>query len=466
MPPVRTARLLCVVLVAARFLFGQAPARTVIRDASLFDSISGTMLSGRTVVIEGDRILSVGSPQQPVRAPRGARRIDGRGKFLIPGLIDAHVHATYVLDFAHMTGDQIFPFFLANGVTSIRSAGDLMVAEKLLARYAEQHPELSPRVFLCSPLIDGDPPFHGYWGRALTDPEKVPAFVEDMAAWGVNTLKLYVRTERPVGRKVIEHAHRLGLVVAGHLGKYPAQEAVSDGIDCLEHIWGVFNFIFPPGPPPPGISALERRANVDLHNPIAKDLIQAIKDRGVFVDPTLTVFRNMLLLADLPEYFEHPDNARMPEPLQKYWLKYRADRMKTTFRPETLELRKREFEKYKELTGILYRAGVRLLAGTDTPEPFCPPGLSLHQELEILVESGLPPAAALQSATLNNAKVLKVEEHLGSIQPGKLADILILDANPLASIRNTRRIATVIRGGRVLDPARILSRLPSSAASE
>ena len=258
-------------------------------------------------------------------------------------------------------------------------------------------------------MIDGDPPFHGYWAHALTDPEKVPAFVDDMAAWGVNTLKLYVRTERPVGRKVIEHGHRKGLIVAGHLGKYSAQDAVADGIDCLEHIWGVFNFIFPPGAPGSGLSALERRANVDLHNPIAKDLIQSIKDRGVFVDPTLTVFRNMLLLADLPEYFEHPDNAPMPEALKKYWLKYRAERMKTTFRPETLDLRKREFEKYKELTGILYRAGVRLLAGTDAPEPFCPPGFSLHQELEILVESGLPPAAALQAATIHNAMVLKME---------------------------------------------------------
>jgi hypothetical protein len=460
----KIARLLFVAVTAAPFLHGQSPAATVIRDAALFDAVSGKMLSGRTVVIEGERIVGVGSPELPIRTPRGARRIDGRGKFLIPGLIDAHAHATYVLDFAHMTGDEVFPFYLANGVTSIRSTGDLMVAEKMLARHAEKHPELSPRVFLCSPLIDGDPPFHGYWAHALTDPEKVPAFVDDMAAWGVNTLKLYVRTERPVGRKVIEYGHRKGLIVAGHLGKYSAQDAVADGIDCLEHIWGVFNFIFPPGTPGSGLSALERRANVDLNNPIAKDLSQSIKDRGVFVDPTLTVFRNMLLLADLPEYFEHPDNGPMPEALKRYWLKYRAERMKTTFRPETLDLRKREFAKYKELTGILYRAGVRLLAGTDTPEPFCPPGSSLHQELEILVESGLPPAAALQAATIHNAMVLKMESQLGSIEPGKLADLLILDADPLADIRNTRRIARVIRGGRLLDPAR-LQTLPRSSSS-
>ena len=448
-------RLLLTACVGVQLLAAQTPS-LVIRGASVFDSVSGTMLSGRTVVIAGDRIASIGSPERPVRIPRGARSIDGRGKFLIPGLIDAHAHATYVLDFAHMTGEQIFPLFLGNGVTSIRSTGDLMVAQKLLSRYADEHPELSPRMFLCSPLIDGNPPYHGYWGRPITNPDKVPEFVADMAEWGVSTFKLYVGTERPVGRKVIEEAHKKGLVVAGHLGKYSAQDAVADGIDCLEHIWGVFNFIFPPGGPKPGETALERRANVDLESPIAKDLIAAIKARQVFVDPTLAVFRNMILLADLPEYYQHADNAGMPEALKKYWLKYRADRMTTALSPETLDLRRREFQKYKELTGILYRAGVPLLAGTDTPEPFCPPGSSLHQELEMLVESGLPPAAALQAATINNARVLHAEGKLGSIEAGKLADIVVLDADPLAAIQNSRKIFKVIKGGRVLDPNTLL----------
>src|SRR5437660_1233232 len=181
MPLGKTARLLSTAVIASRILLAQAPTFLVIRGAAVFDSISGAMLPGRDVVIEGERIQSIGSPEHPVRTPRRARVIDGRGRFLIPGLIDAHAHITYVLDFAHMTGDEIFPLFLANGVTSIRSTGDLMVAQKLLSRYAEAHPEISPRVFLCSPLIDGNPPFHGYWGRALTNPDKVPAFIEDVA---------------------------------------------------------------------------------------------------------------------------------------------------------------------------------------------------------------------------------------------------------------------------------------------
>src|SRR5262249_10022345 len=122
--------------------------------------------------------------------------------------------------------------------------------------------------------------------------------------------------------------------------------------------------------------------------------------------------------------------------------------------------RRQEFQKYKDLTGILHRAGVPLLAGTDSPEPYCPPGFALHQELELLVESGLSPAAALQAATINNALSLKQEEHMGSIGSGKRADLVILTADPTADIRNSRKIEHVIHGGCVCNPQTILQAVP------
>jgi imidazolonepropionase-like amidohydrolase len=125
-----------------------------------------------------------------------------------------------------------------------------------------------------------------------------------------------------------------------------------------------------------------------------------------------------------------------------------------------VELRREEFRKYQELTGVLYRAGVTLLAGSDAPEPFVCPGFSLHQELELLVESGLPPGAALQCATLNNARILNQEKELGSVEPGKLADLVLLRKNPLDDVRHTRHISKVIRGGRVLDPDEVLHCVP------
>ena len=175
------------------------------------------------------------------------------------------------------------------------------------------------------------------------------------------------------------------------------------------------------------------------------------------VSPTLTVFRNMLLLSDLEEVRNHPDNDRVPQRLKDYWDGYRK---MLGLSPDTLELRGKGFAKYQELTGILYRAGVPLLVGTDTPEPYCPPGWILHQEMELMVQSGLTPAEVLAAATLQNARALKMTEHLGSIEPGKLADLVIMDADPTADITNTRRIHTVIRSGYVCDREKAFRAVP------
>jgi imidazolonepropionase-like amidohydrolase len=144
--------------------------------------------------------------------------------------------------------------------------------------------------------------------------------------------------------------------------------------------------------------------------------------------------------------------------LRNFWPIY----LKQTGCPQggPLEDRRREFAKFQELTGKLYRAGVPLLVGTDSPEPQAPPGFSLHQELEMLVESGLPPAAALRAATLTNATVLGEKQRLGSISAGKQADIVLLSANPLDDIRNTRRIELVVHSGHVCLPPDLLKRVP------
>ena len=456
-------------------LVGGAPSTLVVQDGVLFDAVKGVMLPHRTILIAAGHIQSVGSLEQPIKTPTGAQVIDARGKFIIPGLIDAHVHLVHVLDFAHLTGDEILPLFLANGVTALRDVGDNVVAEKLIARYAQAHPESCPRVFLCSPLIDGEPPYHRDNGVswAVTDPAEVPPFVKDMAAWGVTTLKIYVGIKRPVGRVVIEEGHRHNLVVTAHLGAYSAQDAVEDGIDCLEHIWSVFNYILPtqaPEVPSPEegqkmqpseleareLRRLEARANVDLGNPKAQALTASLVEHKVMVDPTLVVYQNMLLLPDLPEVYNNPDNALVPERLRKFWPTYTP-----RVRPQTRELRSKEFRKYQDLTGLLNQAGVTLLAGTDTPEPYVPPGFSLHQELELLVNSGLTPAATLQAATINNARALKKGDELGSIDEGKWADMVILNANPLEDIRNARNIYMVIRGGVVVSkPKTLLQSVP------
>jgi imidazolonepropionase-like amidohydrolase len=439
-------------------IFGAAAAHSaerplVVENTTIFDSTSKKMIAGQTLIVKDGRFVAVDRAGAAAAYPDGARVIDGRGKYCIPGLIDAHVHLVHRIDYAHVTGDEILPLFLAAGVTSVRSTGDEIIAQSVVSHFAQAHPDTCPRVFLASGLIDGNPPIHKDVGIPVTDPAKVPELVADMAAWKVTTLKIYAGQVRPVGREVIREGHRRGLVVTAHLGRYPAQEAIEDGVDCLEHITSVFDFAFAPDAP----RGREGRANLDLQTREAQALVAALVEQGVMVDPTLTVFKNMLLLSDLQEIHNHADNALVPERLKEHWTNYRLSQGHT---PGTREVRQKEFARYEELTGILYRAGVPLLVGTDAAEPYCPPGWSLHQEMELLVESGVPAADVLASATLQNARVLKAEGDLGSIATGKRADLVILDADPTADIRHTRRIHAVIHDGLVCDREAALRMVP------
>jgi imidazolonepropionase-like amidohydrolase len=428
-------------------------ATFAIVDCSVFDVNSGTMVSGRTITIRGDKIVDV-APAVAGEVSAGATRLDGRGKFVIPGLIDAHVHLVHVLDFAQVTGDEVLPLYLAAGVTSVRSTGDEIVAATLVARAAAAHPQSSPRVFTCSPLLDAEPPIHRDVGRAVTDVAQVAPLVNELVNWKVSTLKIYAGTGPVIGKAIVDEGHRRNLLVTAHLGRYSAQQAVADGIDCLEHIWSVFNYSIPPEV----ASRPGHRGTVDLNNPLCDALVTDLARHKTFVDPTLVVFRNMILLPDVPEVRDHDDNVLVPQRLRDFWPQY----LKRSGCPQggELEARRRELAKYLELTGKLHRSGVKLLVGTDSPEPNVTPGFSLHQELELLVASGLSPAAALQAATLHNAQALKQESVLGSIAPGKLADLVVLTANPLDDIRNTRKIEVVLRGGKPCQPAELLKRVP------
>ena len=434
-----------------------AESMIVIENCSLFRSESGEMLPGRNIVIRGKQITEVTPTDlNPAEFPTDVLKIDGRGKFALPGLIDAHVHVVHILDFAHMTGDEVLPLYLAAGVTSIRSTGDEIVAATLVAHHAAAHPDWSPRVFTCSPLLDADPPIHRDIGRAIVDPLKVPELFDDLVKWDLKTVKIYAGTGRPVARAIIDEGHRRGFFVTAHLGKYTAQDAIADGVDGLEHIWSVFNYVIPPEvSSQPG-----HRGRVDFNNPICESLIADLVRQKTFVDPTLAVFRNMLLLPDATDVHDNVDNELVPRRLREFWPVY----LQRAGCPHggPLEDRRREFAKYQELTGKLYRAGVTLQVGTDSPEPNVPPGLSLHQELEMLVESGLPPKEALRAATLTNATVLGEKDRLGSVSVGKLADIVLLSANPLEDIRNTRKIELVIRDGIVNRPADLLKLVPKN----
>ena len=465
------------ILLAVLLLRGVAvDGRTLVLEGGSYLDATGRMRPAAALVIEGDRIKMIVAPGEKFAAPAGAEIIDARGRYIIPGLIDGHVHLVHILRSLQISAEELFPLFLAHGVTSVRDAGDEITAQQKLASYAGEHPGLAPRVFMCSPLVDGNPAYHPFVSWPMTDPAKVPAFVERMSAAGVRTFKIYVGTSREVGQALVREAQHRGKWVTAHLAwGYSAQDAVADGINSLEHIGSVFEFILPSGTPrwpPPAervaftkdqLAALERRimeckAAVDLDSPAVTGLIDAIVRRHVAINPTLVVYQNWMLLRDLDSVQQHPDLARLPARLRQGW-QHSAQAL--LLDPATLALRRQQFDKMKALTLKLQRAGVELLAGSDTPVQFCPPGGALLQELELLTDAGLSPAEALLAATRNNARALGQSGELGSIEAGKLADLVVLDADPLLDIRHTRRIHRVIRAGVVLDPAELLRLVPA-----
>jgi len=427
------------------------------------------------IVLEDDRIKAIVPSGETWTPPAASERVDARGRFVIPGLIDGHVHLVHILFSLQISAEELFPLFLAHGVTSVRDTGDEITTQQKLADYAQLHPERAPRVFLGSPLVDGNPAYHPFVSWPMTDPADVPAFVEKMSAVGVQTFKLYVGTSRAVGQALVREAQRRGRWATAHLAwGYTAQEAAADGINSLEHIGSVYEFILPPGTPrwpppveraklaPDKLAALERavfsaKATVDVDGPEARDLIDSLARHRVAVNPTLVVYRNWMLLRDLESVQTHPDLARIPARLREGW---QHTAQASPLDPATRELRTAQFERMKQLTLRLHRAGVELMAGSDTPVQFCPPGGALLQELELLTEAGLTPAETLRAATRNNARALGQSAELGVIEVGKVADLVILSSDPLADIRHTRDIHRVIHAGRVLDPVELLRQVP------
>lgn len=401
----------------------------VIKNTSVLDTGTGKMLSGQTIVIENEMIVSRG-PDDSAAVPLFSEVIDGRGKFVIPGLIDAHAHLIYILDSVNIPGEEALPLYLGTGVTSVRDIGDVVAGQKRLRDFASKHPETCPTVFMCSPLIEGAHPFHGDdpVSIPITDPGRVPGYIDSLAQLGVTTVKLYVHTDSAVYQKVVEEAHKRGITVSAHLpsNAVSTQFALDQGIDVIEHIFGA-----------PEDSAM---------------IAQMVK-QGTMLDPTLVVFRNMLYHFDRPEVWKHKDNDYVSPKLRALWDAYRKN---TERNGQTPEWRNQQLVRYQQLTLKLYKAGVPILAGSDSPEPYCPPGFSMHEEMLLLVQSGLSPAAAIASATLNNARALKQEKTRGSVDAGKVADLVILHEDPLSDIRNTRKIYRVIHRGIAGDPQKIL----------
>lgn len=428
-----------------------------ISGGTIIDVRNGQHVRDGVVVVEGDHIVGVGRAAD-VRIPRGAQVLDASGKWILPGLFDMHVHGS-------SRPDVPLELYVVNGVTSVRDLGGNLTALRLTRQALEAGKRRGPRLFFAGPILDGDRPFAPSMSIIADTPGRGAGAVDFLAGQGVDSIKIYNGITEPVLEAIIETAHRHGLPVVGHVPReITAARAAEMGLDVIEHTpirsqdlrdWGLLapedaERIAALG------SVTEREARVwervDLAAPQIQALIARFVEDGVFLDPTLSIDEyDSLFLYE--QEAEHPHNRYLASSFVAEALGPQHEALFRT--PAQLrEVVVAGLEKRARFIAMCARAGVRIVAGTDGPGiGRLTPGFGLHHELELLVQAGLSPLDAIRAATLYAALALRQDAKLGTIEEGKLADLVVLDADPLADIRNTRRISSVVSRGRLLDRA-------------
>lgn len=392
------------------------------------------LLRDQTVLVRGNRIVAV-APAIPL--PPHSRVLDGRGKFLIPGLWDMHVHTDVP------GGRGVLALYVANGVTGVRDMGGNWDTLRSWRQAITRGVLIGPRLVVSGPYLDGnDQPIPHLLVRT---PAEAGAAVDSLARLGVDFVKLHtgLTREEYFAAERAARAHRLP--VAGHVPRVVgAADASDSGLASIEHLLAI------PVPCTPAESvALEPRypVQVALGRCSSRDLapLYALLVRNhTWVTPTFTA---QVEVAGWPGHSVPGDSLQhyLPAVLREFVT--RIFPMPDSIPKGADSVGRALLARRLRQVAELQRAGVGILPGTDAPLRNSPPGFGLHEELFLLVQGGLSPAAALRAATSDAARFLGAQDSLGGIAPGKLADLVLLDANPLADIRNTRRIRAVIANG-------------------
>ena len=409
-----------------------------------------------TIVIGGDRISEMGEPGK-ISIPEGAEVVDGTGKFVIPGLWDMHMHLSFVTDLA-------FPLLIANGVTGVCDMGGYLDEIDRWREQIRQGAILGPRIFRAGPIVDGPRTEQGEFRLTVTNAEEARKAVQSLKQRGVDFIKVYHFLSRESYFAVADEAKKQRMSFAGHIpnGVSP-QEASQAGQRSLEHTSVLLQ----------ALMALEEKrgrtakeltadAFAQLEGEKGTALWQSMVRNGTWHTPTLVVSNSFLLR---PELAAKPDDRRKyaTARTKEHWEKHNP--VPQNVSAADMADRKEALQKLFEVVGAMRRAGVSILAGTDPPTRDVFPGFSLHDELGLLVKAGLTPMEAIQSATINPTKCLGISDSHGTVEKGKVADLVLLEADPLADIANTKKIAAVVVGGKLLPKGKLEEMLEKTEAA-
>ena len=454
----------------------------VIDGVTVIDGIGDDPAPDRAVAIRDGQVVAVG-PAGSLDAGSRTVRIDGRGKFLIPGLWDMHVHLIGY-------GERAFPLFLANGVTTVRDMGGNLARSRTLREEVRSGQRLGPELLIAGPILDA--PFlvravrgtvYAEGREGVADSAAGVMWVDSLSRVPVDQIKIHSMTPRAAYLAIVARAKQHGIPVGGHVpDSLMPREVIEAGQRTIEHTWRIPLATSSRGDEisrwelaamqPAFDSSARRRARPPILIRLAADdsglasfdsaraveFAQWAGRQEVWFDPTLVViqaFMGMPGVGDSSELRYVPPSARLEERVEP------ANPNPTEAQREAL--RQRYLTTRRPIEALI-RGGAKFITGTDVPVMPLVPGFALHHELAALVDAGLTPMQAIQAATRNASQAAGRSDQVGTIEPGKRADLVLLDADPLADITNTRRIRAVVTRGRLLQRAALDSLLADAEA--
>ncbi len=379
-------------------------------NVNLIDGRGGEAIPNASVLIKEDKIIAVGR-MGSLKIPENAEIVEGKGLSLLPGLIDSHFHLDRTKDLPAL--------FLQHGITSLRDPGAWIEA------YAEERKsgKTMPRLYLTGPHLDGSLPAYPYDAYVVRDEAEAVKQVNDLADEGATAIKVYFRVPPGMIKAITDAAHKRGLPVTAHLEITEAMHAIEAGLDGIEHITSFGLTLSPKREAEKYRQGMLADNNfrkqgryavwqgLDINSPMADTLTRFLVRKGTFVSPTLGAFE------------------------------YQAGEGKV----DSTKLK--GFNTMKLLTAKFKKAGVRLVLGSHSMIPYAEKGWAYQREMELWVESGISNTEVIHAATMQNARFFRIEDQLGSIEKGKLADLILVKGNPLEDIKAMRNIQKVMING-------------------